>query len=199
VLQKWQAACADVDVFLQVTGALYLCSSIVLLILWASIGTYKTSASVAAAALEFVASITVVFLSRYEHTRAVRPSHLLQFLLLVLLCCDAVRLRTLYLVHYPPSLLAASSAHIFLTGCMLLTESLNKRRLLKGDDDKGLSPEETVGLFAEKLFWYLNGLFRTGLSHGCAGLGELGLTNLRIPQDSHSPRSPQHRSGAGLG
>lgn len=176
---------------MQVASALYMCSSTVLLVLWVGISTYKTSASVAFAALEVVASIAVILLSRYERTRAVRPSHLLQFFLLVVLACDAVRLRTLYLVRYPPSLLAASSVHTFLTGSMLFTESLSKRRLLKADEDRRLSSQETVRLFAQKLLWYLNGLFRTGLCRSCANFGELGLkdlgyTKVLTPQDHPS-------------
>jgi ATP-binding cassette subfamily C (CFTR/MRP) protein 1 len=112
--------------------------------------------------MEFVASLVIVVLSRLEHIKAVRPSHLLQFFLLVLLLCNAVRLRTLFLMEYSTSLVTSASIHTFLTGCLLLLESLDKRALFNFQDDQTLSPEETVGLFGKTLFWYLNGFFREG-------------------------------------
>ena len=104
----------------------------------------------------------IVTLFRLEHSKAVRPSYLLQFFLLVLLLCDAVRLRTLFLMDYPTSLVTPASIHTFLTGLLLLLESLDKRELFNSDKDRKLPPEETIGLFGQRLFWYLNGLFREG-------------------------------------
>lgn len=114
------------------------------------------------ASLEFLGSLIIVTLSRLEHSRAVRPSHLLQFFLLVLLVCNGVRLRTLYLMDYPALLVVPASIHTFLTGLLLLLESLEKRELFFSDRDRRLPPEETIGLFGKRLFWYLNGLFRDG-------------------------------------
>lgn len=101
-------------------------------------------------------------LSQLEHRRAVRPSHLLQFFLLVLFLCDAVRLRTLFLMDYPTSLVTPASIHTLLTGFLLLLESLDKRELFNSEGDRRLPPEETVGLFGKRLFWYLNALFKEG-------------------------------------
>ncbi|KAF2472940.1 putative ATP-binding cassette transporter [Lindgomyces ingoldianus] len=140
----------------------YAISSILLLVIWAKIESYKTKLSILSASLEFLGSLVLVTLSRLEHTRAVRPSHLLQFFLLVLLLCDAVRLRTLFLVDYPSVLVTSASIHTFLTGLLLLLESLDKRELFYSDEDRTLPPEETVGLFGKRLFWYLNGLFKEG-------------------------------------
>jgi ATP-binding cassette subfamily C (CFTR/MRP) protein 1 len=103
-----------------------------------------------------------VTLSRLEHSRAVRPSHLLQFFLLALLVCNATRLRTLFLMDYPVSIVAPASIHAFLTGLLLLLESLEKRELFFSEQDRSLPPEETIGLFGRRLFWYLNGLFKEG-------------------------------------
>lgn len=130
--------------------------------LWATTKSQKSSTSIASAALEFLVSLLVIFLSRYEHTRAVKPSHLLQLFLLLLLSCDVVRLRTLYLVEYPSSILATASIRAILICGLLVIESVNKRRLLKRDEDKNLPVEETIGLFTKRFFWYLNGLFKTG-------------------------------------
>ena len=146
----------------QVTSSCYAISSVVLLVIWSELETYKTKLSIASASLEFLAALAIVTLSRHEHERAVRPSHLLQFFLLVLLLCDAVRLRTLFLMQYPAGLVTPASIHAFLTGLLLLLESLDKRELLYSDQDRSLPPEELVGLFGKRLFWYLNDLFREG-------------------------------------
>ncbi|KAF1949726.1 putative ABC multidrug transporter [Byssothecium circinans] len=140
----------------------YVVSSIVLLAIWCETKTYKTKLSITAATVEFLGSLAIVVLSRLEHSRAVRPSHLLQFFLLVLLICDAVRLRTLFLMDYPVSLVTPTSIHTFLTGLLLLLESFDKRELFISDQNRTLSPEETVGLFGKRTLWFLNGLFREG-------------------------------------
>ncbi|KAL5433031.1 hypothetical protein PMIN06_011810 [Paraphaeosphaeria minitans] len=145
-----------------VSGVLYVVSSIALLAIWSEIDSLKTKLSVASAALEFLSSLLIVVLSRLEHSRAVRPSHLLQFFLLVLLLCDAVRLRTLFLMEYPTSLVTPASIHTFLTGLLLLLESLDKRELFNSDGDRKLPLEETIGLFGKRLFWHLNDLFKQG-------------------------------------
>lgn len=130
--------------------------------MWSELESYKTKFAIASASLEFLVSLAVVVLSRLEHTRAVRPSHLLQFFLLMLLLCEAVRLRTLFLVDYPTSLVTPASIHAFLTGLLLLLESLDKRELFASDSDRTLSPEETLGLFGKRLIWHLNDLFKDG-------------------------------------
>lgn len=110
-------------------------------------------------------SLLIVTLSRLEHTRAVRPSHLLQFFLLILLLCNAVRLRTLFLIDYPTSLVASASIHTFLTGLLLLLESLDKRELFYSQKLRDtLPPEETIGLFGKRFLWFLNSLFKEGYS-----------------------------------
>ncbi|KAL1599876.1 hypothetical protein SLS60_007681 [Paraconiothyrium brasiliense] len=65
-------------------------------------------------------------------------------------------------MDYPTSLVTLASIHTFLTGLLLLLESLDKRELFRSDGDRRLPPEETVGLFGKRLFWHLNGLFREG-------------------------------------
>ncbi|KAF1809448.1 P-loop containing nucleoside triphosphate hydrolase protein [Eremomyces bilateralis CBS 781.70] len=139
---------------------IYAASSTALLVLWSE-ARFRTRETVAAAVFELLGSLTVIALSRLEHTRAVRPSHLLQLFLLVLLATDAVRLRTLFLMKYESSLVSVASVHTFLTAMLLLLESLDKSELLS-DTFTRLSPEDTIGLFAQKLFWHLNGLFRAG-------------------------------------
>lgn len=141
---------------------LYVVSSAILLALWSELDQFKTNISIASAVLELLGSLAIMLLSRLEHTRAIRPSHLLQFLLCLMFASDAVRLRTLALMHYGSSIVAFAALHTSFTGVLLLLESLEKRDLFFSDHDRRLSPEETIGLFGQKLFWYLNGLFWEG-------------------------------------
>jgi len=150
--------------FLKIVATLlYSVSSVLLLIFWSKTEAFRTRVSTATAALEFAASLAVLILSYTEHRRAIRPSHLLQCFLLVLLVCDAVRLRTLFLMHYPSDLVSCLSVHAVLTGMLLVLESLDKRELLApAPPGTRLSPEATLGLFSTRLFWHLNSLFWTG-------------------------------------
>lgn len=97
-----------------------------------------------------------------EHGRTLRPSFLLQFFLMLLLLCNAVRLRTLSLMQYPTVFVTLTTIRTFLVGMLLLFESIDKRRLFTSDEDRRLPPEETIGLFGKRTFWYLNSLFKQG-------------------------------------
>lgn len=151
----------DTDV-LKVTGICYAASTIALLTIWSTTPKFKTSLSIASASLEFLASLFIVSLSWLEHSRTLRPSYLLQFFLMLLLLCDAVRLRTLFLMQYPTVLVTLTSIHTFLIGMLLLLESLDKRKLFTSDKDRRRPPEETIGLFGKRTFWHLNNLFKQG-------------------------------------
>ena len=65
-------------------------------------------------------------------------------------------------MEYATSLVAFASTHTFLTGFLLVLESINKRVSFSSQFDQRLSPEETVGLFEKRFFWYLNGFFQEG-------------------------------------
>ncbi|KAI9691968.1 MAG: hypothetical protein M1820_009646 [Bogoriella megaspora] len=141
-------------------GALYAAAAFTLLVLWSLMTTYKSRASIASAIFQFFGAITVLCISRLEHTKAIRPSHLLQLFLLVNLLTDAVRLRTLFLMDYSSAIVATASVQTVLTANLLLLESLDKRRLLPQGSRP--APEETLDLFADRLFLWLNSLFKTG-------------------------------------
>jgi ATP-binding cassette, subfamily C (CFTR/MRP), member 1 len=146
----------------QITTSLLTACNIVLLALVVELRSNWTSATLPLASFTFMSSLCILLLSPLEHARTVRPSHFLQFFLLVLLVCDAVRLRSIFLVRYPSAILATASIRLGLTGFLLILESWNKRSLLLSTSDKSLSPEETIGLFGERLFCYLNPIFRQG-------------------------------------
>jgi len=146
------------------TNGLYVVSCIILVAIWCRNGTYRTKVSIASACFELCGSVALAIISRVEHTRSVRPSHLCQVFLSVVLLCNAVRLRTLFLMHYPTSLVVSASMHTFLVGFLLLLESMDKTQLIPLERRANVAPEDTLGLFAQKFFWHLNSLFKTGQS-----------------------------------
>jgi ATP-binding cassette subfamily C (CFTR/MRP) protein 1 len=65
-------------------------------------------------------------------------------------------------MNYSTILETTASIHTILIGFLLILESINKRALLESQDNRGLSREETVGLFEKRFYWYLNSLFQEG-------------------------------------
>lgn len=120
-----------------------------------------TRATVPSAVLSFLASVVVLFLSRFEHSRAVRPSSLLIAYLLVSVAFDAVQVRTLFLRHDESSILGLFTTNVALKLILLLFESMNKRRYLRAPYNS-YPPESTSGLFGRSFFWWLNPMLATG-------------------------------------
>jgi ATP-binding cassette subfamily C (CFTR/MRP) protein 1 len=145
-----------------VSTILYVLSSLISVVLWKRHESYRTKTSVAFTIGQLLGAVAITLLSKVEHSRSMRPSHLLQFFLLIMLLCNAVRLRTLFLMQYSTTLVVTASIHTFLTGALLTLESLDKSPLLTSGHPSKRSPEETLGLFAKGFFWHLNGLFWTG-------------------------------------
>jgi ATP-binding cassette subfamily C (CFTR/MRP) protein 1 len=145
-----------------VSTLLYALSNLASVALWSRHESFKTRTSLAFAIIQLSGAVAIFLLSKVEHNRSMRPSHLLQFFLLIMLICSAVRLRTLFLMQYSNGLVVSASINTFLTGALLMLESLDKAPLLTPEPHLKRSPEETLGLFAKGFFWHLNGLFWTG-------------------------------------
>jgi ATP-binding cassette subfamily C (CFTR/MRP) protein 1 len=178
-----------------VTTNLYVISSLISVVLWTRHENYRTQISVAFAITQLMGALAITVLSRVEHTRSMRPSHLLQFFLLIMLMCNAVRLRTLFLMQYSNALVVSASTHTFLTGALLLLESLDKALLLPTEPSSKRSPEETLGLFSKGFFWYLNGLFWTGKYVVYAKQDRVLISRCRLPQSAEPRRPPQPQRG----
>ncbi|KAF8857368.1 putative multidrug resistance protein [Acephala macrosclerotiorum] len=130
-----------------------------LLICWSR---YRvTRATVPSAILSFLASVFVLFLSRFEHSRAVRPSSLIIAYLLVSVTFDAVQVRTLFLWHDERAILGLLTTSVGLKLVLLLFESMNKRRYLRAPYNT-YPPESTSGLLGRSFFWWLNPMLATG-------------------------------------
>jgi len=130
-----------------------------LLVCWSR--NQLTRAALPSAILSFLAGFAILFLSRLEHTRAIRPSSLLNIYLLVSLVFDAVQVRTLYLKNVDPSILGLFTADVAIKLAFLLLESKSKRSHLKAPYN-AYSPETTSGIFNRSFFWWLNPVVVTG-------------------------------------
>ncbi|KAF1934459.1 P-loop containing nucleoside triphosphate hydrolase protein [Didymella exigua CBS 183.55] len=104
------------------------------------------------------ASWCISVTSRIEHVKTVRPSHFLQFFLLLLVPNEAYWVQRMR--AYDDAILRASAyVHGFALILLICIESCGKRHLFVSGPDQQLSVEETCGLFGRRLFWYLNTLF----------------------------------------
>jgi ATP-binding cassette subfamily C (CFTR/MRP) protein 1 len=130
-----------------------------LLICWSK--NQLTRAALPSAILSFLAGIALLFLSRLEHSRAIRPSSLINIYLLVSLSFDTVQVRTLYLKHVEPAILGLFTADVVIKVVLLLLESMSKRSYLKAPYNS-YSPETTSGIFNRSFFWWLNPVVFTG-------------------------------------
>lgn len=123
--------------------------------------------SVASGAIAFVAAVSMIPLSFFEHARSPRPSAILCSFLFLTTLFDIVQTRTSWLtaIQWPQS----TDARL-LTACvvlkavpLLLLESRHKTRWIRWDDKASdHSPEETSGVFGIGSFYWLNRLFFSG-------------------------------------
>lgn len=130
-----------------------------LVILWTD--KSATRASVPAAVLSFLDAIAIFAISTLEHTRAVRPSFLVNVYLLASILFDVAQARTLFLRQESQAILALFTAAIGVKLLLLLQEAKNKRMYLKAPY-REYPPEATSGIFNRSFFWWLNPLFAHG-------------------------------------
>jgi ATP-binding cassette subfamily C (CFTR/MRP) protein 1 len=135
-----------------------------LLTLWTLPSVTRTRASIPVQAVTFAAVLLVCLLSYYEHTRAVRPSFLLDIYLFFTLLFDSARARTLWLREtddYNKTMAIVFSVAVGLKALALLLESVEKRRILRSQY-KAYPPEATASIFTRSFFSWLNPLFARG-------------------------------------
>ncbi|GKU10283.1 unnamed protein product [Fusarium langsethiae] len=142
---------------------LLLASQIAFLICWTQPSAVATKASLPAASLSFVASISLLGLSYIEHVYSYRPSTVLNLFLLFSVLFDATRTRTLWLQGYNrPAAITALVATVVKI-LLLAVEAIEKRGFLR-PQYRDLPSEVTSGVFSHWLFSWQIPLFRTGYS-----------------------------------
>ena len=162
---------------MQVLYAIFGATQLALVALWAKPTTAKTTASVANAVLGSVGTLALAILSFVEHERSLRPSLVIQSYLSLTLLLDAVRLRTLWLQSYNDAVAAITTVSFTIKTLLVAVEAIEKRNILH-PRWRSTSPEATGGLFSRSVFWWLNGLFRTGFKRS------LYMEDL-LPLDKH--------------
>ena len=162
---------------MQVLYAVFGVLQLALVALWAKPTTAKTTASVANAVLASVGALALAILSFVEHERSIRPSLVIQSYLSLTLLLDAARVRTLWLQPYNGDVAAVSTVSFIFKLILLIFEAVEKRRILR-PQWKSTSLEATSGLYSRSVFWWLNGLFRTGFKRS------LYMEDL-LPLDKH--------------
>ncbi|KAL4976783.1 P-loop containing nucleoside triphosphate hydrolase protein [Aspergillus desertorum] len=139
---------------------------------WAlpSVSALRTDASVAVNAVLTCAFFFFSLLSFAEHNFSTPPSFLLNVYLFVTLLFDIAKTRTLWLWQSGGTsqiIAALTSVTVGLKLFLLFLESANKRSILR-DEYRAYPPEATGGIFSRIFFWWLNPLFRRGLSQSLA-------------------------------
>ncbi|KAL2279295.1 hypothetical protein FJTKL_13505 [Diaporthe vaccinii] len=109
--------------------------------------------------LQSFSSWCVCITSRVEHLKTVRPSHFLQASLVLSIPHELFWLQRLKLFD-GLMLMVLGYTHAVLLVVLICVESCDKRQLFLLEGDRKRSREETSGFFGQRLFWYLNGLFR---------------------------------------
>ncbi|KAJ5663871.1 hypothetical protein N7507_004602 [Penicillium longicatenatum] len=132
-----------------------------LLILHILNSSLRTIATIAASVLAFIASLGLCLLSRLEHSRSIRPSPIINGYIFLTLIFDIARVRTLFLDSNNGSIAGLFSSMIGVKVMILLAEAVEKRKLLL-PPYRGLSPEETSGIYSKSFFFWLNQLMTSG-------------------------------------
>lgn len=118
------------------------------------------SAEIPASVIAFLASLAAFALSHWEHVRSIRPSKLLQLYLLVTLIMQVVHLRTIWIRQDDIVLQGLGIGQVVSCAMFLAAESGGKQHILLTKQRR--SPQDVNDLFSERLFWWLNHLFKRG-------------------------------------
>lgn len=112
-------------------------------------------------ALSVVVIIGLSALSFLEHVRSPRSSDGINIYLFFSIIFDAAQVRTLWLRFASFNLAIVASICLGLKFVLLLVEAQGKRRYLV-EKYRALAPETLCGVFARRLFWWLNGMLLKG-------------------------------------
>lgn len=111
--------------------------------------------------MTLVGALGFCVLSHLEHTRAIRPSWILNVYFFFTLIFDSARARTLWAIpdNRVPAIVFTTT--VALKSLILLLEATEKRRLLRPTYTR-YPPEATSSVFNQSFFWWLNPLLING-------------------------------------
>ncbi|KAK1622116.1 ABC transporter [Colletotrichum phormii] len=123
----------------------------------------RTSASLAAGILNFIAVLAAAFHSFLEDQRSTRPSDLLILYFSASAILSLPRLRTLWLITGSGALKGLWTAIVAVTILVVLLESIGKKRFLQ-TTYQSLTKEEETGFWGRSFFTWLMPFFCLGYS-----------------------------------
>lgn len=148
--------------FLKLAAVIVLAvTQIIMLCLWASAPTQRTSASVPAATVSTFGALALVLLSGIEDSRSFRPSAMINTYLFFSLLLDTPQARTLWLRASSTSLAGVFSVSMAVKAITLCLEACTKRRFLLPPYCVN-APEMLVNIYDRTLLWWLNQTFWLG-------------------------------------
>jgi hypothetical protein len=147
--------------FFKIAFAAFTAIQIALVAIAALPQTPTTRASIACAVINLIGTLAIWLLSHLEHTRAVRPSTILNIYLFFSLLGDIVRTRTLWAISQNRPFAIAFSVCVGLKTIVLLVEAIEKRGLLR-QEYADYPPEATAGVYNRNFFVWLNPLLVKG-------------------------------------
>lgn len=121
----------------------------------------KTSASIAADVLSFIATGSVLVTSIVDHQRALRSSSLISLYLSTYGVLGIARARTLWLISPGTSISTIMIAVVALNAMVLMVDSI-KRSSKKLSDKSQYSPEQYSGFWNRAIWAWLAATFRVG-------------------------------------
>ncbi|KAL5397860.1 hypothetical protein PMIN03_012833 [Paraphaeosphaeria minitans] len=141
---------------------------ILLFVTQLSLLMFATSHGIAGSQLAIAAHtllVTVVLassgLSLLEHVRSPRSSDAINVYLFFSTIFDAVQVRTSWIRPLPTTESVAASVCLAVKAALLIAEAQNKIAWLM-EDYRSLAPETISGVYARRVFWWLNGLMYRG-------------------------------------
>ncbi|KAH0400493.1 P-loop containing nucleoside triphosphate hydrolase protein, partial [Aureobasidium melanogenum] len=143
------------------------------------------SAEIPAEVFSFLASLAAAVLSQWEHIRSIKPSALLQLYLMVALVVQAVHLRSVWLRNEDTIMRGLGIGQIVACAIFLAVESVSKESILLQRQKR--SPQDTNDMFSQRLFWWLNNMFKRGYT------SVLAPSDLDKMDEDLSSTDPQRR------
>lgn len=139
----------------------YVGAQVACLVLWTSSEAFRTRLTVATFALTVASGVIFACLSYLEHRRSLRPSTLLVLYLCISVLCDAVHVRTTYLLPDSNVEFALALASLLVKLVILVLELTEKDSLVQAEfvDE---SPEATASVANKAFYAWVNRLLWRG-------------------------------------
>ncbi|KHO00193.1 ABC transporter, transmembrane domain, type 1 [Metarhizium album ARSEF 1941] len=143
----------------QATVAVYFCLQITLAVLWSLPGTSRTKTSIAEAIIGVLEAGVISALSWLEHSKAVRPSVLLNLYLLLSTVLDIAAARTYLIRAGLKAIGGVFAASLTAKATLLVLEEFPKEMVF---ENKAAANETAAGIISRGIFWWLNSLLLVG-------------------------------------